>query len=111
MVTPGQRRARAISRSTRRVGSWSFDVRQSPSRTLVVRVHAGREVGLEPATADARRVPLVDDAPVQPDLDDAGHSGVVVDDAGVVHDLGDADDAWQAQKLIDLGRAELGAAG
>ena len=57
---------------------------------LVVRFHAGGQVGVEGAAQDARRV-TVDPTTASGGGDAGQHLGVAGDDAGEVHDLGHAD--------------------
>ena len=77
-------------------------------RALVVGLDAGREVGVERPSAEARRV-AVDPARRARGGDLGAELGVTRDDRGEVHDLGDPDRSDVVEERLELGDADLGA--
>ena len=73
----------------------------------MVGLDPGRQVGVEPAAADARAVPI--DPPPARGRDPREHLGIARDHPGEVHDLGDAMGAVAVDQLGDVARAQLGA--
>ena len=74
---------------------------------LVVRLDARRQVGVELAAAHPGRVAVHAAVARRGDLGE--DLGVAADDAGEVHDLGDADGAVGVEQLGELAVADLGA--